>query len=123
MAESSPAPLSCPDRLVRAFEGRTTVNLKEAAAALEMDEKHLRAAVKAGWVKFVLQGQGRARPRRRFLLVDLLEFLNAERRQECPSTSARALRLTGRNSGSMASDFASLRARLSAARLRPPSGG
>ena len=37
--------LPVPDRLARAFQGRTTLNLKEAAAALEMDQRHLRVSV------------------------------------------------------------------------------
>jgi hypothetical protein len=50
--------LPVPDRLARAFQGHTTLNLKKAAAALEMDERHLRAAVRAGQVRFVHLGQG-----------------------------------------------------------------
>jgi hypothetical protein len=46
---------------------------------------------------------------RRFLLIDLLEFLNRERRQECPSTSVPHSRSTGPSSGSKVSDFAALR--------------
>jgi hypothetical protein len=42
MAESPPAGLPVPDRLVRAFEGRTSISLKEAAEALEMDQRQLR---------------------------------------------------------------------------------
>jgi hypothetical protein len=116
------ASLAVPHRLSRAFEGRTTLTFKEAAAALEMDERLLRTAVKAGRVKYIRHGQGQARVQRRFLLIDLLEFLNAERRRERPFTPERALGPTGRNSRSMASDFGVLRARLNGARPRSQSG-
>jgi hypothetical protein len=122
MGEGAPAGLPVPDRLARAFEGRTTLTLREAATALEMDEKRLRAAVRAGRLRYVAPGEGRTRVRRRFLLVDLLEFLNRERRQECPSTSVPTPRSTGATSGSRVSDFAILRARLSGARPGSPSG-
>ncbi len=95
MCESFPGTLPVPDGLARAFERRTTLTLGEAAAALEMDEKLLRAAVKDGRVKYIRLGQGKSRVQRRFLLIDLLEFLNLERRQECPSTSVPARRSTG----------------------------
>ena len=112
-----------PDRLARAFEGRTVLTLKEAAAALEMDERLLRAAVRTGKVKYIQRGLGRSRELRRFLLTDLLEFLNTERRQECPSTSVPTPRSTSATSASRASDFASLRARLNGAQPKRPSGG
>ncbi len=123
MAEIFPGTLPVPGRLARAFEDRTTVTLKEAAAALEMDPKLLRAAVKAGRVKYIRLGQGQSRVQRRFLLIDLVEFLNRERRQECPSTSVPAPRFIGPSSGSKVSDFAVLRARLNGAPPRSPSGG
>ena len=98
-----------PDRLAKAFQDRTTLNLAEAAKALEMDEKGLRADAASGKVKYVLRGQGSARKLRRFLLSDLLDYLNAQRRQECPSTSVRTPRSTGASSGSTVFDIADLR--------------
>jgi hypothetical protein len=109
-----------PDRLAKAFEGRTTLNLGEAARALEMDEKCLRAAVARGKVKYVLRGQGETRKLRRFLLPDLVDYLNAERRQECPSTSVPTRRSIGASSGSKVFDIADLRRKRRDAKLGSP---
>ncbi|AWN44355.1 hypothetical protein DK389_03975 [Methylobacterium durans] len=111
-----------PDRLARAFTGRTTLNLREAAAALEMDKRHLRSAVRAGRVGYLIHGQGERRARRRFLLCDLVQFLQSERRRECPSTRAKVRRSSGATSGSKDSAFGALRARLTGAPPKPSSG-
>jgi hypothetical protein len=110
--------LHVPDRLAQAFQGRTTLNLREAAAALEMDPRQLRAAVRAGRVRFVQHGRGQARVQRRFLLADLVTYLDTERRLSCPSTSPRARGSTGATSASRASAFDALREKLTAARPR-----
>ncbi|WP_072249555.1 hypothetical protein [Chelatococcus sambhunathii] len=112
-----------PDRLRQAFDGRTSLNLAEAAAALEMDPRQFRAAVSAGKVQFILRGGGERRRLRRFLMCDLVEYLKSERRQACPSTKGKARRSTGRNSGSTVYDFASLRERLTGASPSPQRSG
>lgn len=101
-----------PDRLAAAFEGRTALNLTEAAASLEMDPRRFRDAVDKGRVRYILRGGSEKRRLRRFLLIDLIDYLKSERKQACPSTAAKARRTTGRSSGSTVYDFASLRERL-----------
>lgn len=123
MPESPLASFPIPDRLARAFQERTAITLAEAANALETDQKQLRAEVKAGKVKYVLRGQSQTRKLRRFLLVDLLEYLNGERRQECPSTSARTPRSTGASLQSGVIEFDALRAKLIAGRRKSPKRG
>jgi hypothetical protein len=112
-----------PDRIAQAFEGRTSLTLAEAADALEMDERHLREAADKGRIHYVLPTVGRTRKMRRFLLIDLIDFLKAERRQECPSISAPTRRPTGANSGSKVIGFASLRAKLNNDRPSSPKRG
>ncbi|GLS51930.1 helix-turn-helix domain-containing protein [Methylobacterium gregans] len=107
-----------PDRIARAFTDRTSLTLAETADALEMDPKTLRREVGEGRIKYVLRGTGTKRKLRRFLLTDLMEYLEGQRRQECPSISVPTRRPTGASSTSTVIGFASLRAKLSGA---PPS--
>ena len=108
-----------PSRIARAYDGRTSLTLEEAADALEMSPRELRREVKAGKIHYVLRGGSERRKLRRFLEVDLVGYLEAQRKQECPSTPARNPRSSGRNSKSTVYDFASLREKLTGERPRP----
>src|SRR5262249_7167803 len=80
--------MEIPDLLRRAFADRVTLPLRDTARLLGIDQKTLRAHVKAGNIRFVVIGLGMTKLRREFTLSDILEFLERMRRRECRSTNA-----------------------------------
>jgi hypothetical protein len=65
------------------FEGRLTLNFKESAELLKLNEKTLRKHVRRGSIRFRQTGLGRSRVRREFALEDIVDFyIGASRRVE-----------------------------------------
>ncbi|HRP80087.1 MAG TPA: hypothetical protein PL183_13470 [Aquamicrobium sp.] len=105
-----------PPALLRAFETRISLPLKDTAALLGMDAQTLRGHVEAGNIRCVVKGLGRVRLRREFRLADILEFLETMSRRACPSTGPRTRRSTTTTSDGVVVGFM-------ARRERPNGGG
>jgi hypothetical protein len=118
----TPAHDPIPQPLLEAFSSRVSLPAKETARLLGMDDSTLRLHVKAGNIRYRALGIGVTRPRREFTLADILEFLERQRRQQCPSTSARTRRSTTTTSSGMVFAFTELRAKHLAERQKKSSG-
>lgn len=118
----APASVDVPPALAAAYQERATLPASTVCRLLAIDPKTLRQHVRAGNIRYVLKGFGEKRPRREFMLSDVMGFLDKRRREECRSIGARTPRSTGASSASTVTDFATLRARLNAGRLSSRNG-
>lgn len=84
-----------PGCIAQAFEGRTSLTLAEAADAMEMDKRHLPEAADKGRVHYLMLTHARSRKMRRFLLSDVIDLLNAERRLDCLLARGRTRQAAG----------------------------
>ena len=110
--------MEIPDLLRRAFADRVTLPLRDTARLLGIDQKTLRAHVKAGNIRFVVIGLGMTKLRREFTLSDILEFLERMRRRECRSTNAPTRPTTTMISSADILGFTARRAKLIAERQK-----
>ena len=78
----------------------------EAAALLNVSEKHLRSLTADGAIKYLNVGRGSQRERRRYTLADIEQFVEARR---CQPTSGPATRPTARSSSFRILDFQDIR--------------
>ena len=101
-----------PDPIREAFAQRPTLPAPDLCRLLGMDDKTLRRHVRAGNIRYVLKGLGSVRPRREFMMTDVLDFLDKQARRECPSTAPRTRRSTSTISGGEVYDFMALQSRL-----------
>lgn len=83
-----------PQPLIDAFASRVSLPAKRTAELLGINYSTLQRHVKAGNIRYRAMGMGVTRPRREFTLADILEFLERQRRQACPSIGARTRRST-----------------------------
>lgn len=104
-----PAPIAV------AFAGRAVLSVKEVCDLLRMDVKTLRKHCIAGNIRFILKGIGEQRPRREFMLSDVMGFLQNRSRVECLSTGLRARRTTISTSSAEVFDFTARRSKPNAA--------
>jgi hypothetical protein len=100
-----------PQPIQDAFATRTTLKAPELCKLLGFDDKTLRQHVRAGNIRYVLKGLGAVRPRREFMMNDVLEFLANQGRRECPSTSPKTQRSTSSTSNGEVFDFMARRAK------------
>lgn len=77
-----------PERVRKAFAGRTYLNQTELADALEMNIKTVARHMDAGDLKSTTIGMGKQRPRRRSTLSQVLTFLLKQSRVACESQRA-----------------------------------
>lgn len=123
MDDATPIPIP----LLAAFADRVSIKAAEAARLLGIDEKALRAHVKAGNIRYLMIGFGEVRVRREFRLADILEFLERMSRRECPSTAPRTRRTTTSISSPAVIGFTARREALIAEKQRqskrPRNGG
>ena len=96
---------------VRAPDGLLTST--EAARKLGISIKTLDEHVAAGELRYIIIGQGKKRPRRRFADADVNEFITNQTRKEspCPSDATRARRSGNTISRSNVVGFSALQKR------------
>jgi hypothetical protein len=116
--EMAVAMTEIPEPLKHAFAHRVSLSSKETAHLLGIDEKTLRGHIKAGNIRFVVVGLGKAKLRREFTLSDVLEFLERMRRRECPYISAQTRPTTTMISSGDVLGFTARRAKLIAERRK-----
>jgi hypothetical protein len=87
--------LEIPDRIRKAFAGRTYLNQTELADALEMNIKTVARHMDEGNLHYHEVGMGKVRPRRRSTLSQVCAFLLNQSRDGCESHKA-----SGRATGS-----------------------
>jgi hypothetical protein len=110
--------LEIPERITKAFAGRTYLNQTELADALEMNIKTVARHMDEGNLKYTEVGMGKVRPRRRSTLSQVLAFLLKQSRDGCdkqkaPGKATASFFRTDRRSGTGAAStkVASLEAR------------
>lgn len=111
-----------PQPLLDAFARRISLPAKATADLLGMDYSTLLRHAKAGNIRFRAMGVGVTRPRREFTLADILEFLERQRRQSCPSTNARTRRTTTTTSSGVVFGFLAQREKRLAEQQKKSSG-
>jgi hypothetical protein len=72
-----------PERIRKAFAGRTYLNQTELADALEMNIKTVARHMDEGNLKYTEVGMGKIRPRRRSTLSQVCAFLLRQSRDGC----------------------------------------
>jgi hypothetical protein len=79
-----------PERIRKAFAGRTYLNQSELADALEMNIKSIARHMEEGNLKYTEVGMGKVRPRRKSTLSQVCAFLLKQSRggSVCPSPRA-----------------------------------
>ena len=80
--------LEIPDRIRKAFAGRTYLNQTELADALEMNIKTVARHMDEGNLHYHEVGMGKVRPRRRSTLSQVCAFLLNQSRDGCESHKA-----------------------------------
>lgn len=84
---------------------------KEAAGALDIDTKTLRAHVRAGDIRYVLIGTGQKKQHRKYTRSDLEEFIESRREVPVLGTSRMSRGSGASTSSSQVIGFTELRAR------------